>query len=102
MRFLHLTVVSMEASVGSTNEFCLLVLAVLVAKPETIEGINGAFNPLNHAVSKPSILSRHHFIIFTISREPSLGPAKLGLQMISCGAEHPLVLTRTIFSLEAK
>ena len=53
VRFLHLAVVSMEASVGPTNEFCLLFCAVLIAKPETIESINGAFNPLNHVVYNP-------------------------------------------------
>ena len=62
MRFLHLAVVSIEASVRPANEFYLLIFAVLVAKPETIESINGVFNPLNHVVLNPpaSLLSSFH------------------------------------------
>lgn len=51
--FLHLAVVSIEASVRPANEFCLLFRAVLIAKPETIESINCAFSPLNHVVYNP-------------------------------------------------
>ena len=79
VRFLHFAVVPIEASVGPANEFYLLLITVLIAKPETIESINGVFSPLNHAVYyPPSSPARHHFIIPAISSEASPRRARIG------------------------
>ena len=73
VRLLHFAVVSIEASVRPANEFCLLFFTVLIAKPATIESINGAFNPLNHAVdilssSVPSSFHNPHNFKWSLTK----------------------------------
>ena len=103
VRFLHLAVVPIQASVRPANEFNLLVFAVLVAKPETIESINGVFNPLNHMVYNPpaSFLSSfHNPSQFQVKVHPD--EQNKVRKWILVVAENPYSEPRQVFILEAK